>query len=183
MWVSDMLMSLFLLFLLIGAVSFGGGYAMIPIIGNELAKGNLITTQEYTDIVALAGMAPGSIASNSATAVGYHLAGLPGALISAIAITLPSIIIILVFALFFYKINQNLLVQATFYGLRPIVTSLIIYAAINFAVSNGVISLDVSWHMISLLLIFAVSLFELAFLKIHPTLVIVLAGIIGVVVY
>ncbi|MCI1589098.1 chromate transporter [Heyndrickxia oleronia] len=178
-----MLFSLFTLFLLIGAVSFGGGYAMIPVIGAEVTKKAWLTTTEYIDIVALAGMTPGSIASNSATAVGYKVAGIPGAIVSSIAITLPSIIFVLIIALFFYKINQNKLVQSAFYGLRPIVTSLIIYAAIHFAIENGVISLHVSWHMISLFLLFLASLVGLSYFKIHPTLVILFAGIIGVIIF
>lgn len=178
-----MLLSLFFLFLIIGALSFGGGYAMIPVIGTEVTKRDWVTTSEYTDVVALAGMTPGSIASNTATAVGYQVAGLPGAVVSSIAIILPSIIIVLIIALFFNKINQSKLVQSAFYGLRPIVTSLIIYAAIHFAISNGILALDLSWHTISLFLIFLISLIGLSYYKIHPTLVILFAGIIGVIIY
>lgn len=178
-----MLLSLFFLFLIIGALSFGGGYAMIPVIGTEVTKRDWVTTSEYTDVVALAGMTPGSIASNTATAVGYQVAGLPGAVVSSIAIILPSIIIVLIIALFFNKINQSKLVQSAFYGLRPIVTSLIIYAAIHFAISNGILALNLSWHTISLFLIFLISLIGLSYYKIHPTLVILFAGIIGVIIY
>jgi chromate transporter len=156
---------------------------MIPVIGAEVTKRAWLTTTEYTDIVALAGMTPGSIASNSATAVGYKIAGIPGAIVSSIAITLPSIIFVLIIALFFYKINQNKLVQSAFYGLRPIVTSLIIYAAIHFAIENGVISLHISWHMVSLFLLFLASLVGLSYFKIHPTLVILFAGIIGIIIF
>ncbi len=145
-----------------------------------------MTTSEYTDIVALAGMTgmtPGSIASNSATAVGYQVAGLPGALVSSIAITLPSVLIVLIIAMFFYKMNQNKWVQSAFYGLRPIVTSLIIYAAIDFAISNGVIGIQISWHMVTLFLIFVASLIALSYFKIHPIIVILFAGMIGSVVF
>ncbi|KRG13212.1 chromate transporter [Lederbergia galactosidilytica] len=177
------LLELFLVFLVIGAVSFGGGYAMIPVIGTEVTSRGWMTTSEYTDIVALAGMTPGSIASNSATAVGYQVAGLPGALVSSIAITLPSVLIVLIIAMFFYKMNQNKWVQSAFYGLRPIVTSLIIYAAIDFAISNGVIGIQISWHMVTLFLIFVASLIALSYFKIHPIIVILFAGMIGSVVF
>ena len=177
------LLELFLVFLVIGAVSFGGGYAMIPVIGTEVTSRGWMTTSEYTDIVALAGMTPGSIASNSATAVGYQVAGVPGALVSSIAITLPSVLIVLIIAMFFYKMNQNKWVQSAFYGLRPIVTSLIIYAAIDFAISNGVIGIQISWHMVTLFLIFVASLIALSYFKIHPIIVILFAGMIGSVVF
>ncbi|MCJ7841274.1 chromate transporter [Lederbergia sp. NSJ-179] len=177
------LLELFFVFLIIGAVSFGGGYAMIPAIGTEVSSRGWLTTSEYTDIVALAGMTPGSIASNSATAVGYQVAGLPGAIVSSVAITLPSVIIVLIIAMFFYKLNQNKWVQSAFYGLRPIMTSLVIYAAIHFAISNGVLSLHLSWHMISLFFISLGSFIALSYFNIHPTLVILFAGIIGVAIF
>lgn len=178
-----MLLSLFLVFFIIGAVSFGGGYAMIPVISTEVVKHHWIDTAQFTDVVALAGMAPGSIASNSATAVGYKVAGIPGAIVSSIAITLPSIIIVLLIALFFYKVNKNPFVQSAFYGLRPIVTSLIIYAAIHFALANGILTRHLSMHTAGLLVIFLLSLIALDRYKIHPTLVIILAGVAGVIFY
>ncbi len=97
---------LFILFFIIGTVSFGGGYAMLPVIEREVTSKGWITTTEFTDTVALAGMTPGSIASNSATIVGYKVAGIPGAIISSIAMSLPSLILILVIALFFIKCIQ-----------------------------------------------------------------------------
>ncbi|MFS0615872.1 chromate transporter [Lederbergia ruris] len=178
-----LLLELFFVFFVIGAVSFGGGYAMIPVIGTEVTNRGWLTTSEFTDIVALAGMTPGSIASNSATAVGYQVSGVSGAIVSSIAITLPSVLIVLIIAIFFYKLNQNKWVQSAFYGLRPIVTSLIIYAAIHFAIANGVVSLQLSWEMISLFLIFLGSLIALSYFKIHPTLVIICAGVIGVMIF
>ncbi|MDR7001065.1 chromate transporter [Neobacillus niacini] len=178
-----MLLELFLLFFVIGAVSFGGGYAMIPIIEREVTQRGWLTTSEFTDFVGLAGMAPGSIASNSATSVGYHIGGIYGALISSLAITLPSLIFILVMAKNYEKVKDHPLITSAFYGLRPIVTSLIIYAAINFALSNGVIAFDFSTKMLRMFIIFAVSLCSLLFLKLHPSIVIIMAGILGIFVF
>jgi len=176
-------LELFLVFCLIGAVSFGGGYAMIPAIEMEVTNRGWLTTSEFTDIIAVAGMSPGPIATNSATVVGYHVAGIPGAIISSIAMTLPSLAIILVIAMLFTKFNEHELVKSAFYGLRPIITSLIIFAAIKFSISNGIISSSFSIEMLLLLVIFISALFSLLYLKIHPALVIVLSGIIGVIIF
>ena len=178
-----MLLQLFILFFMIGTVSFGGGYAMLPVIEREVTGKGWITTTDFTEAVALAGMTPGSIASNSATIVGYKVAGIPGSIISSIAMSLPSLILMLVIALFFYKLQSNKLVKSAFYGLRPIVTSLIIYAAIKLALSNGVISTSISWDMVSLLLIFGISLTSLLYLRVHPVIVILCAGIIGTIIH
>ncbi|KIY23774.1 chromate transporter [Mesobacillus subterraneus] len=177
------LINLSLLFLFIGVISFGGGFAMIPVIEAEVTKRGWLTTSEYTDIIAVAGMAPGSIASNSATLVGYHVAGVPGAIVSSIAITFPSLILILLIAVSFNKINQSPLFHSIFYGLRPIVTGLILFAAIKFAISNGLIASTFSWQMVILLSIFALSLFVLLYYKAHPVLVILASGIVGAVIF
>lgn len=177
------LWELFSTFLMIGFISFGGGYAMIPVIEMEVSKHGWMTIQEFTDVIAIAGMSPGPIATNSAIFVGYATAGLPGAIISCLGMVLPSLTIILIMATFFYKFGNNKAMNSMFYGLRPIVTALIIYAAIKFAISNDVISLIPSWHMVSLLGIFGLSLLALLKFNMHPVFVILLSGLAGVVLY
>lgn len=172
------LFKLFWTFLLIGAVSFGGGYAMIPVIEAEVSKNEWMTTQEFTDVIAIAGMSPGPIATNSAIFVGYQVAGILGAVFSAIGMVLPSLAIVLIISSFFKKINQHKLVKSSFYGLRPVITGLIIYAAINFAISNGLIG-QLSVHTLSSLAIYLGALVLLIYFKMHPLLVIVLSGIVG----
>ncbi|MEH7254215.1 chromate transporter [Neobacillus niacini] len=177
-----MYLNLFLSFLMIGFISFGGGYAMIPVIEMEVTKNGWLNTEEFTNVIAISGMSPGPIATNTAIFVGYEIAGLSGAVVSALGMVLPSLSLILIIAAFFYKMNKHPLTKAAFYGLRPIITGLIVYAAINFAVSNGVIG-AISFTTISLLLIFLLSLFSLIRYKMHPVLVILLSGIIGVLLY
>src|SRR5690625_7790716 len=92
--------SLFLSFLKIGFVSFGGGYAMIPVIDYEVQAHQCVTTQEFTDAVAIAGMSPGPIATNSAVFVGFKVGGMSRAHISAIAGSLPSLILLFAILLF-----------------------------------------------------------------------------------
>lgn len=177
-----MYLDLFWTFLMIGFISFGGGYAMIPVIEMEVTQNGWMTTQEFTNIIAIAGMSPGPIATNSAIFVGYEIAGITGAIVSMLGMVLPSLLIILVVATFFYKINENHITKAAFYGLRPIVTGLIIYAAINFAITNKLVA-NFSITTISLLFIFGASLFSLIRLKIHPIFVILFSGFIGAILY
>lgn len=174
-----LLLELFKTFFVIGLVSFGGGYAMIPVIELEVTTHNWMTTQEFTDIIAIAGMSPGPIATNSAIFVGYQTAGIPGAVVSALGMVLPSLMIILLISLFFAKVNEHPLVQSAFYGLRPIIVGLIIYAAIKFALSNELIG-SLSLHTIGLLSIFFISLLALIRFKMHPAFVILTAGLVGV---
>lgn len=176
------LLKLFWTFLIIGLVSFGGGYAMIPVIEIQVSNNGWMTTQEFTDVIAIAGMSPGPIATNSAIFVGYKTAGFLGAVFSALGMVLPSLVIILIIASFFRRVSEHKLVKSAFYGLRPVITGLIIYAAISFAISNNLIG-SLSSQTFILLAIYIVALFSLVFLRLHPLLVIVSAGIVGLIVF
>ncbi|WP_318615238.1 chromate transporter [Sporosarcina sp. YIM B06819] len=177
------LWELFSTFMVIGFVSFGGGYAMIPVIEAEVSQNGWMTTQQFIDAIAIAGMSPGPIAMNSAVLVGYSTAGVIGAILSALGILLPAIVLVIVVGAFFIKLHHYQVVQSIFYGIRPIVTSLVIYAAIRFALSNNLVSQVISWKTVSLLLIFVLSLFALLKLRWNPAYVIILSGLVGVVVY
>lgn len=177
------LLQLFTTFLLIGSVSFGGGYAMLPVIEIEVTRNGWMTTQELTDVIAIAGMSPGPIATNTAILVGHATAGVPGAMVSAVGMVLPSFILILIIASFFYKISEKQIVKEAFYGLRPIITGLIIYSAFKFGVSNNILSTSISWHSISMLLILISSLYLLVRQDWHPIYVILLSGLVGIVLY
>ncbi|HZG56787.1 chromate transporter [Paenibacillus sp.] len=184
---TGLLLQLFVTFLMIGAVSFGGGYSMIPIIEREVVHGHQwMTLPAFTDVIAVAGMSPGPIATNSAIFVGYKLAGVPGAFAATLGMVLPSLGIILIVASFFYKVKNSELVKRGFYGLRPIITGLIFYAAISFAIGNGVLPTSVGsfdWHTVSLIAIFAASLVALIKFKAHPVVVILLSGLAGTALY
>lgn len=175
-------LELFKTFFIIGLVSFGGGYAMIPIIELEVTEHDWMTLQEFTDIIAIAGMSPGPIATNSAIFVGYQTAGFFGAVVSAFGMILPSLLIILLISMFFNRANKHHTVQSAFYGLRPIIVGLIVYAAIKFALSNQLIG-TFSTHTVSLLCIFALSLLALIKFRVHPAFVILSAGVVGIILY
>ncbi|SDY98961.1 chromate transporter [Evansella caseinilytica] len=175
-----MLVELFFVFFIIGAVSFGGGYAMIPVIEAEAEGRGWLTTSEFTNVIAVAGMSPGPIATNSATVVGYHVAGIAGAVVSATAMTLPSFLTIFIIASVYNKFSQHSLIKAAFYGLRPAVASLIIYAAIKFAASNGIFTWNISAEAALTVFLFLLSLAALMYFRLHPALVLILSGIAGV---
>lgn len=163
-----------------GFVSFGGGYAMVPIIEAAVTKYDWMTAERFTDMIAIAGMSPGPIAVNSAILIGYSTAGPSGAIVSAFASLLPSLILVIIVAAFFIKIHDNPVVQRMFYGLKPIVTSLIIFAALKFAIANNLINFHFSFRSISLVMIFGLSLFALLKLRWNPVYVILLSGLVGV---
>lgn len=176
-----MYLSLFTAFFLIGFASFGGGYASIALIEFEVMEHGWMTQQELTDIVALASMTPGPIATNSAVFIGYHVGGLIGAVIAAFSITLPSLIIVLLISAFFYKVNDSLIAQSAFSTLRPVITALIIYAAFTFAKSNGLFNL--SYESLTGVILFGACFFALWKLKWHPAVIILIAGVLGIILY
>lgn len=177
------LWELFYTFFMMGFVSFGGGYAMIPIIESAASEYGWMSAERLTNMIALAGMSPGPIATNSAILVGYSAAGISGAIISALAMLLPSIILVITIAAFFNKIHHSPIIEAMFYVIRPLVTSLIIFAAIRFGLTNHLLTLKVSFQSISLLFIFGLSLFALLKLQWNPIYVIMLSGLAGAALY
>lgn len=175
-----LLLKLFFTFFKLGLVSFGGGYAMIPLIEYEIQSHEWLTIYELTDIIAIAGVSPGPIATNVAVIIGYKLAGVTGAVISLLAVSTPSFIIVILIALFFMKIQQHTITQSVFYGLRPVITGLIANAGIKFALFNQIIGFD--FHITGIL-IMLIGLSLLIFTKLHPVLLILLSGIAGIIVH
>ncbi|MCR4852567.1 MAG: chromate transporter, partial [Prevotella sp.] len=113
---------LFRTFFKIGAVTFGGGYAMIPIIETEVVdKHQWITKEELLDLIAIAQSCPGVFAVNISTFIGYKLKKSKGAWCASVATALPSFIIILLIAMFFHSFEDNRVVAAMFKGIRPAV--------------------------------------------------------------
>ncbi|TCZ73758.1 chromate transporter [Paenibacillus albiflavus] len=176
------LLHLFYTFMKIGFVSFGGGYAMIPVIEQEASRNGWMSISEFTDVIAIAGMSPGPMAVNSVIFVGYHTAGLAGAIVSAAGMVVPSLLLVILVATCFYKVNENRWVRDFLYGLRAVVTALIFYGAIRFAQSNGMIS-HFDMDAFLLFTLFVICLFVLVRTKVHPLLVIVASGVVGVIIF
>lgn len=121
------LLDIFWSFLKIGAFTFGGGYAMIPLIQHEVIhKRRWIKECDFLDLLTLAQTAPGPIALNTAVFVGYKRRGYLGALSAILGVIVPSFLVILVVAIFFASIRDNAYVDAAFKGMRPAVVALIV---------------------------------------------------------
>ena len=122
-------LSLFATFLKIGAFTFGGGYAMIPLIQEEVVKKKKwITDDDILEIIAIAESTPGPIAINAATFIGYRSAGFFGALLATAGVVLPSFAIIAVLSLVLRQFKELLMVRYAFFGIRAGVLALLLKA-------------------------------------------------------
>lgn len=177
-----MLWELFITFFKIGSVSFGGGYAVIPLIQYEIEAHGWLTNSEFQEAVSLAGMAPGPIATNSATLIGYKSAGLAGAVATTLGMILPSLAAVILLAAVFFRQSRSKWFRSTFYGLRPIITGLIIYAAIYFGFLNGR-EAGFTWKTFVTLAICSGCMFLMIRYKLHPIAVIAAAGAAGIILF
>jgi len=181
-------LELFWSFVQIGALSFGGGYAALRLIEHHaVGVHGWLTMAEYTDLISICSMAPGSVAVNAATFLGTRVAGLPGALVATFGCVLPSSLITLALAKLYYKYRSLSLVNGALAGLRPAVTALIAAAGLSIltlALWNGAApSLDperVDWIAAGL---FGAGLFALRRWKLNPILILAAAGAIGLGLY
>lgn len=173
---------LFRTFFIIGLFSFGGGYAVIPTMEVEAIQNGWMTSEQFTEIIVQASVFPGPIVSNSAVFIGYHIGGIMGALVSGVAIILPSLLLIIILSLCFKGKGQNPFIVSAFYGIRPVVFGLITYAAIRFGISIQLFSLS-AIPEISQWIIFLISLYLLIKYDINPLYVIILSGFVGIVLY
>ncbi len=121
-----MLWDLFRTFFLIGAFTFGGGVAMIPIIEKEVVENKKwLTPEEFLDVLAVTQSSPGVLAANMSTYIGHQLKGLPGAIVSCLGAVLPSFMIITLIASFFMGFRDHPVMDRVFMGIRPAVAALI----------------------------------------------------------
>lgn len=170
-------LQLFISFFKIGIFAFGGGYAIISLIQHEILTYGWITQSELTDIIAISQMTPGPIGINSATYVGYAASGtVLGAVVATFAITLPSFIIMITLTRFFMVMQKNKYLQYAFQGLRPMIVGLIASAAI--LLMNNENFIDYKSYIL-----FGLALISSLFMKIHPILIIIGAGILGLILY
>lgn len=174
---SKSLWSILLTFLKVGAFTFGGGYAILPVIQQEVVeRKKWVSQREFADILIVTQGLPGQLALNSAIQIGIRLRGIPGGLIGAFGVTAPSVIILLSIAAYFYPLlRDNDYVQAVFYGLRPAVVALIAAAAVKMG--RDIIKGWVGVILCLALLIIAI------ITQIHPILVLLMGGMAGLIVY
>jgi len=171
-----MLFDIFKTFFKIGAFTLGGGYAMLPIIQKEVVDNKKwLKDDEFMDSIAVTNSLPGPLAINSATFVGYKTAGIPGAVVAALGAVLPSFMIILVIAIFFGNFADNAVVEQIFAGVRPAVVALIVYALVNLTKSVGINKINMIIAITALILILVANM--------HPILVIIMAGLAGLLIF
>lgn len=171
-------MQLFFTFFIIGLFTFGGGYAMLSLIQNEVVVNHQwVTAQEFTDMVAISQMTPGPIGINSATYVGYAVTGnIFGSLTATIAVTLPSFIIILLICKIYNKFKESNIFASLMKTLRPVVIGMIGAAAGILITKDNFIDWT-SW------VLFTAAFIACQFFKMNPILVIILSGAIGYLIY
>ena len=177
----SVLLQLFVSYLKIGFFGFGGGYAMLSLIHSEVVVRNAwLTNGEFSDIVAISQMTPGPIAINSATYIGYEVAGVWGSVTATVAVCLPALTIMMLITRFFLRLQNNRYVQGVVMGMRSVVVGMIASAAMLLIFphsAEGQSFID-GWSWV----IFLVALLASA-RKVNPILLIVLSGIAGVVIY
>ena len=180
----EILLLLFFTFFKIGLFSFGGGYAILPLIQADVVDMHKwISKVQFTDIVAISQVTPGPISLNAATYVGYLLGnkagfwnGFPTGIVATLGLILPSVIIMTIFSKFYLKFQDNKYMDNAFAGLKIVVVGLILAAAIMLIDKNNFID----WKSI---VIFFVSMALVLKWKISPILLTVIAAIAGIIIY
>ncbi len=168
----SVLVQLFAAFFTIGCFAFGGGYAILSFLQQEVERRGWMTTERFVDFIAISQSTPGPIAINMATFVGYEIGGVFGALVATLAVSLPGMIMMAVFALFFFHFYERPATQAVFRGLRPAVVGLVAAAAWQI----GLVAV-VSWQAV------AVSLVCLALIakwKVSPVYLVIGSAVAGI---
>ena len=171
---------MFLCFLQIGALSFGGGYAAMPLIQEQVVTiHHWLDISEFTDLVTISQMTPGPISINAATFVGIKIAGIPGAIVATGVFVLPSCVFVMIIAKVYLKYRKMGMLQGILNALRPAVIAMIASAGISILITafwgTAVIKLiNTNW---SLVIIFVICFALLQKLKMNPIGVMVFAGI------
>ncbi len=174
-------LQLFLSFLQVGMFSFGGGYAAMPLIQEQVVMHHgWLTMEEFTDLITISEMTPGPIAVNSATFVGTQIAGVAGALVATLGCILPSCVLVILIARFYLKYRNMSMLQGVLSSLRPAVVAMIASAGVSILVSAfwggwaKVALADTRWLLVA---IFAICLVLLKKFHWDPIGVMLLAGV------
>lgn len=168
-----LLWGIFLVFLKISPVTFGGGYAMIPAIERAVVREKKwLKAEDVTDVFAVAGSVPGAVAINAATFIGYRIAGISGAIVAMMGVLVPTFLIVVAISLSFFYLKDNPKMTAAFKGIRPAIVALITFAGYKIwktAVFDKTTFVTV-----------CVTVFFLLVLHVHPVFIIMCGGAAGV---
>jgi len=170
------LIKIFLSFFKIGAFSFGGGYAMLPLIQREIVNSHKwITFKEFIDIIGISQMTPGPIAINSATFVGYKVSGILGSISATLGVVSFSFILVSIANHYIVKFKESYIMKAALAGMRPALIGLIISVFLSLGKE--------SYKDIKSVVIGIIILGLLLTNKLHPIIIIVISGVLGIVFY
>lgn len=170
-----LLIDLFVTWFKIGLFTFGGGFAMLPLIEKEVVEKEWATREEILDIMAISQSVPGAIAINTALYLGKRMSGFVGALVAAVGVIAPSVIIILVIAIYFVQFQENIYIEKAFSGIRAAIAGLISATAIRVA--------RVNFHSKVAVAIGVGSLALNLFTNIHAAWIIIIGAVTGYLVY
>lgn len=181
----ELYLALFIAFFKIGLFGFGGGYAMLPLIQHEIVDAHQwMTISDFTDIVAISQTTPGPIAFNSATYIGYSAVtemgfargyGVIGSAICTFAVSIPSLILMTIVTVFFFRLKNNPWTQSALSVLKPAIIGLIASAALILITPYNFIDYK-SWIIFGAVLVASIK-------KVDPILLIFLSGLIGFILY
>lgn len=185
---------LFYVFFLIGLFTFGGGYAMIPMIQEQVVDRGWISSSALSDFIAISESTPGPFAINIATFVGSETAGVFGSLCATIGVILPSFIIILIVAFIMNKFLQNKYVRGALNGVRPVILALILSTAIVFLVKlalysgNAIYSQTIKFDLKSLTLLLMVVILMFVYKKVrkkslNPIAILGICAVLGIFIF
>lgn len=170
------ILQMFISFFKIGAFTFGGGYAMIPLIEEEVVNNKKwIAKEEFVDIVVISQSFPGALAVNTSIFIGYKINGILGAVMALLGTILPSFIIILLIASVFMQFRNNYYVEQVFKGINGAVPVLVLIAILSISKSVKKSYLNFGVVIIALILLQVVN--------VNPVVVIILSGVFGVMYY
>ena len=177
-------LELFYTFFMIGAFTFGGGYAMLPLIQEQVTARGWIDTQSLVNFVAVSESTPGPFAINMATYVGSEMGGVFGSVCATLGVVLPSFAIIIIVAKCYDRFKESTVVKGCMTGLKPAVVGLIANAILGVVVTVF-FPAGVSFSVFQTVAfyvsagIFAIMVF-LAFKKVHPIIIICLSAVLGI---
>ena len=170
-------------FIKIGVLGFGGGYAMLSLIQHEVVEHYAwMTTTEFADMVAISQMTPGPISINLATYVGYTTGGIIGSLLASFALCLPSIIMVYMIIKLFMNRKNSSLMDNTLKGLKPAIAGLIFAAGLSMMNTQNFVEIGRGQNNVSII-ICVLAFVASYFFKANPILLIVLSGVVGFFVY
>lgn len=180
-------LQLFLSYFQIGLFSIGGGHAALPMVSSMLVdQRGWLTLKEFADMVTISIMAPGTVALNTATFVGFKMGGLLGAIVAVLSCILPAFVIIIILSYLFKKYCNLPVVNGILNGVRPAVTGLIASAGLTIlflALFDTRVITEIKSIDIIALFIAIVSFIMLKWKKLNPVLVIFIAGAMGIAAY